>query len=107
MQLKRLDLHGFKTFAGKTHFLFSDGIELLAHAGISAGTYAVIGQARLEIIAPPSGKRAQSISLLSGGERALTVLDEVDAMLDEANVGRFRAMLAELSHKTHFCEKSY
>jgi chromosome segregation protein len=57
--------------------------------------------------------------LLSGGERALTaaallfallhvsptpfcVLDEVDAMLDEANVGRFRALLEELAQQTQF-----
>jgi chromosome segregation protein len=57
--------------------------------------------------------------LLSGGERALTaaalifailrvspapfcVLDEVDAMLDEANVGRFRTLLQELSKQTQF-----
>lgn len=73
----------------------------------------------IEIVARPPGKRPQSIALLSGGERALTaaalifailkvspapfcVLDEVDAMLDEANVGRFRDMLAELARKTQF-----
>jgi chromosome segregation protein len=59
------------------------------------------------------------LSLLSGGERSLTatalifsllkvsptpfcVLDEVDAMLDEANVGRFRELLRELSINTQF-----
>lgn len=73
----------------------------------------------VEIIARPPGKRPQSIALLSGGERALTaaalifailkvspapfcVLDEVDAMLDEANVGRFRDMLTELARDTQF-----
>ena len=73
----------------------------------------------IEIVARPPGKRAQAISLLSGGERALTaaalifailqvspapfcVLDEVDAMLDEANIGRFRDMLAELAQNTQF-----
>ncbi len=61
----------------------------------------------------------QRLSLLSGGERSLTavslvfallkvsptpfcVLDEVDAMLDEANVGRFRDLLRELSQQTQF-----
>jgi chromosome segregation protein len=65
------------------------------------------------------GKRAQTLAMLSGGERSLTacalvfallkvsptpfvVLDEVDAMLDEANVGRYRDMLEELSQQTQF-----
>jgi len=65
------------------------------------------------------GRREQGLSLLSGGERSLTavalifallkvsptpfcVLDEVDAMLDESNVGRFCDLLNELSHKTQF-----
>ncbi len=73
----------------------------------------------IDIIARPPGKRAQSLALLSGGERALTaaalifsilevsptpfcVLDEVDAMLDEANIGRFRAMLQRLAQRTQF-----
>lgn len=73
----------------------------------------------VEIIARPPGKREQGLSLLSGGERALTasalifsilkvrptpfcVLDEVDAALDEANVGRFRDALKTLSQKTQF-----
>ncbi len=73
----------------------------------------------VDIVARPPGKRAQRLALLSGGERALTavallfsllhvsptpfcVFDEVDAMLDEANVGRFRAKLEELSQHTQF-----
>jgi chromosome segregation protein len=73
----------------------------------------------IEIIARPPGKRTQSLALLSGGERALTaaalifsilqvsptpfcVLDEVDAMLDEVNVGRFREMLQRLTQRTQF-----
>lgn len=73
----------------------------------------------VDIVARPPGKRAQRLALLSGGERALTatallfsllqvsptpfcVLDEVDAMLDETNVGRFRAKLEELSQETQF-----
>ncbi len=73
----------------------------------------------VEIIARPPGKREQGLSLLSGGERALTaaalifsilkvrptpfcVLDEVDAALDEANVGRFRDALKNLSQETQF-----
>jgi len=73
----------------------------------------------VDIIAQPPGKRQQSLALLSGGERALTAaalifailkvsptpfcfLDEVDAMLDEANVGRFREALKSLSGQTQF-----
>ncbi len=73
----------------------------------------------VEIVARPPGKRAHTLSLLSGGERALTsaallfailkvnprpfcLLDEVDAMLDEANVGRFRECLEELAAHTQF-----
>jgi len=73
----------------------------------------------VEIVARPPGKRQQSLALLSGGERALTAaallfallkvkpmpfcfMDEVDAMLDEANVGRFRDLLEEFSARTQF-----
>ncbi len=71
----------------------------------------------IEIEARLPGRRMQGLSLLSGGERSLTatalvfallkfsptpfcVLDEVDAMLDEANVGRFREQLREISENT-------
>ncbi len=73
----------------------------------------------IDIEARLPGRREQGLSLLSGGERSLTavalvfsllrvsptpfcVLDEVDAMLDEANVGRFRDLLIELSQNTQF-----
>jgi chromosome segregation protein len=73
----------------------------------------------IEIEARLPGRREQGLALLSGGERSLTavalvfallkvsptpvcVMDEVDAMLDEANVGRFRDLLEELSHDTQF-----
>jgi len=73
----------------------------------------------IDIEARLPGRREQGLSLLSGGERSLTaaalvfallkvsptpfcVLDEVDAMLDEANVGRFRDLLRELSDRTQF-----
>ena len=73
----------------------------------------------IEIEAQPPGKRLSTLSLLSGGERSLTavallfsllsvnpapfcVLDEVDAALDEANVGRFVAELARLADRTQF-----
>jgi chromosome segregation protein len=73
----------------------------------------------IEIEARLPGRREQGLALLSGGERSLTavalvfallkvsptpvcVMDEVDAMLDEANVGRFRDLLEELSRDTQF-----
>ena len=73
----------------------------------------------IEIEAKLPGRREQGLALLSGGERSLTaialvfallkvsptpvcVMDEVDAMLDEANVGRFRDLLKELSIETQF-----
>jgi chromosome segregation protein len=73
----------------------------------------------IDIEARLPGRREQGLSLLSGGERSLTaaalvfallkvsptpfcVLDEVDAMLDEANVGRFRDLLQELAQNTQF-----
>ncbi len=73
----------------------------------------------IDIEAKLPGRREQSLGLLSGGERSLTaislvfallkisptpvcVMDEVDAMLDEANVGRFRDLLRELGEHTQF-----
>lgn len=78
-----------------------------------------MGNTGVEIEARLPGRRTQGLALLSGGERSLTatslvfallrvsptpfcLLDEVDAMLDEANVGRFRELLRELSEKTQF-----
>lgn len=76
-------------------------------------------EAGIEIEARLPGKREQGLAVLSGGERSLTasalvfallrvspppfcVLDEVDAMLDEANVSRFCDLLTELSETTQF-----
>ena len=73
----------------------------------------------VDIVVRPPGKRLQSLALLSGGERSLTaqalifallrtgptpfvIFDEVDAMLDEANVGRFRDALAALASDIQF-----
>lgn len=77
------------------------------------------GLAGVEIQATPPGKKIKTVTMLSGGERALTaialicaiisanpspfvVLDEVDAALDEANSERLAKILDDLSHKTQF-----
>ncbi len=76
-------------------------------------------EAGIEIVAQPPGKRLQNILLLSGGEKAMTaialvlaifryrpspfcLLDEVDAPLDDANVGRFVGKIATMAEKTQF-----
>jgi chromosome segregation protein len=77
------------------------------------------GDAGIDVVASPPGKRLQNILLLSGGEKAMTalalliaifryqpspfcILDEVDAPLDEANVGRFTRLVSEMSNQTQF-----
>ncbi|HEX7345342.1 MAG TPA: hypothetical protein VF253_01025, partial [Candidatus Limnocylindrales bacterium] len=78
-----------------------------------------LGSTGVEIVARPPGKKPQALAMLSGGERALTavallfamlevrpvpfcVLDEVDAALDEANIGRFAEALRSLADATQF-----
>ncbi len=93
--------------------LFGGGdayLELVGEDPLSAG---------VTMMARPPGKRVSRISLLSGGEKALAavalifsifrlnpapfcMLDEVDAPLDEANIGRFCELLAEMSEKVQF-----
>jgi chromosome segregation protein len=77
------------------------------------------GEPGVEIVVQPAGKKLQSLSLLSGGEKALTavalilslfmirptpfcVLDEVDAPLDDVNVGRFDHLIREISRISQF-----
>jgi len=73
----------------------------------------------IDIAVQPPGKKLQSVNLLSGGEKALTavalifaiflikpspfcILDEVDAPLDDANIGRFNDLVKEMSSKSQF-----
>jgi chromosome segregation protein len=77
------------------------------------------GEPGVEIFSQPPGKKLQSVNLLSGGEKALTavslifaiflikptpfcLLDEVDAPLDDANVGRYNEMVKEMSKTSQF-----
>ncbi len=105
-----------KLFGGGQAFMRlvgADGSEASSIAG------AANSDAGIEIVASPPGKKLQNILLLSGGEKALTalsllvgifqfqpapfcILDEVDAPLDETNVGRFARMIAEMSATTQF-----
>jgi chromosome segregation protein len=101
-------------FARRFEQLFDGGF-----ARLSLTDPSDLGSTGIEIVARPPGKKAQALAMLSGGERALTavallfamlevrpvpfcVLDEVDAALDEANIGRFADALRSLAHGTQF-----
>ena len=90
---------------GRAHLLLTEDEDIL--------------EAGIEIIAQPPGKKLQNVNLLSGGEKSLTamsllvavftvkpspffLLDEVDAALDDANVGRFNEIVRELSQDSQF-----
>jgi chromosome segregation protein len=88
-------------------------------AGLSLIDEEDLLESGIDVMAQPPGKRLQSVMLLSGGEKALTaiallfaifqykpspfcILDEVDAPLDDANIGRFVRMLDGLKAQTQF-----
>ena len=88
-------------------------------AGLSLLDEEDLLESGIDIMAQPPGKRLQNVLLLSGGEKALTaiallfaifqykpspfcILDEVDAPLDDANIGRFVGMLEGLKEQTQF-----
>ena len=88
-------------------------------AGLSLIDEEDLLESGIDVMAQPPGKRLQSVMLLSGGEKAMTaiallfaifqykpspfcILDEVDAPLDDANIGRFVRMLESLKAKTQF-----
>ncbi len=94
--------------------LFPGGTARLQHTEAEEGA-----EGGLEIVVALPGKKLQSLSLLSGGEKALTatalvfslflirptpfcLLDEVDAPLDEANIGRFNGMVSEMAQRSQF-----
>ena len=88
-------------------------------AGLSLIDEEDLLESGIDVMAQPPGKRLQNVMLLSGGEKALTaisllfaifqykpspfcILDEVDAPLDDANIGRFVRMLEGLKEQTQF-----
>jgi len=95
-----------KLFGGGNAFMRLTDLENSTESGI-------------DVVASPPGKKLQNVLLLSGGEKALTalsllvgifqytpspfcILDEVDAPLDEANIGRFTELVREMSIQTQF-----
>jgi len=103
-----------ENFAGVFTRLFHGGQAFLRLTDTENST-----ESGLDIVASPPGKKLQNVLLLSGGEKALTalallvgifqfqpspfcVLDEVDAALDETNVGRLADLLHSLSKETQF-----
>ena len=103
-----------KSFSEAFHTIFGGGMAEMRLTEPDSS-----GDAGIDIVASPPGKRLQNILLLSGGEKAMTalalliaifryqpspfcILDEVDAPLDEANVGRFTRLIGEMSDQTQF-----
>ena len=95
-----------KLFGGGTAFMRLTDLENSAESGI-------------DLVVSPPGKKLQNVLLLSGGEKAMTalallvgifqyqpspfcILDEVDAPLDESNIGRFTELVKEMSVQTQF-----
>jgi len=103
-----------KSFSDAFHAIFGGGMAEMRLTEPDSS-----GDAGIDIVASPPGKRLQNVLLLSGGEKAMTalalliaifryqpspfcILDEVDAPLDEANVGRFTKLIGEMSSQTQF-----
>ncbi len=101
-------------FSDAFHTIFGGGTAEMRLTEVDSS-----GDAGIDVVASPPGKRLQNILLLSGGEKAMTalalliaifkyqpspfcILDEVDAPLDEANVGRFTRLVGEMSSQTQF-----
>ena len=109
-QLEMLDVYFRQTFSE----LFGGGV---AHLSLEDPEHPLTSG--IEIVAQPPGKKLQLLSLLSGGERALTaiailfamlklkptpfcILDEIEAALDDANIDNFAEYLKTYSEKTQF-----
>jgi chromosome segregation protein len=101
-------------FSEAFHTIFGGGMAEMRLTELDSS-----GDAGIDVVASPPGKRMQNVLLLSGGEKAMTalalliaifryqpspfcILDEVDAPLDEANVGRFTRLVGDMSGQTQF-----
>ena len=101
-------------FSTAFHTIFGGGMAEMRLTEVDSS-----GDAGIDVVASPPGKKLQNVLLLSGGEKAMTalalliaifryqpspfcILDEVDAPLDEANVGRFTRLIGEMSAQTQF-----
>ncbi len=123
--IRKLDcffVEAFETTYNKLRTEFKHVYEELfggGHADLVLTNDEDLLQAGVEIVAQPPGKKLQTISLLSGGEKALTaiallfailrirtlpfaILDEVEAALDEANVKRYAKYIKVFSERTQF-----
>ena len=103
-----------ENFQGTFRKLFGGGHALMRLTDLENSA-----ESGIDVVASPPGKKLQNVLLLSGGEKALTalallvgifqytpspfcILDEVDAPLDEANIGRFTELVREMSLQTQF-----
>ncbi|MGB2642312.1 MAG: chromosome segregation protein SMC [Candidatus Acidiferrum sp.] len=103
-----------KNFSEAFHTIFGGGMAEMRLTEPDSS-----GDAGIDVVASPPGKRMQNVLLLSGGEKAMAalalliaifryqpspfcILDEVDAPLDEANVGRFTRLVTDMSSQTQF-----
>ncbi len=103
-----------KNFSEAFHTIFGGGMAEMRLTEPDSS-----GDAGIDVVASPPGKRMQNVLLLSGGEKAMAalalliaifryqpspfcILDEVDAPLDEANVGRFTRLVADMRSQTQF-----
>ncbi len=119
-ELRRLMAEGFQKTFDAVNAGFSRAFQTFFGGGDARLELTEDGPEQgVEILARPPGKRVQSLALLSGGERSMTavallfallehnpapfcLLDEVDAALDEANVARFGQGLRKLAERTQF-----
>jgi len=99
--------------------IISDICGPVGTSGVEPATPEDLAETGIDIVAKPKGKRPTSITQLSGGEKTLTatallfaiylikpapfcILDEVDAPLDDANVGKFTNMIRQFSKESQF-----